>query len=396
MSGIFISYRREDAKAYARLVSDALAAHFGPENIFRDIDTLGPGVDFPEAIADAVSSCDVLLALIGEKWLTVAQQGKRRLDNPRDYVRLEIAAALQRDILVIPLLIEDTAMPEREELPPDLAELADRNAHRVSDAGWADSMRRLIAALDKVVTKRAPANGERALSPPGPTPSGPPPWSQPASQPAQPSPSPWSSQPTPWSSQASPGSSSTQTPPSPWAPRTAGGGTAPGGPSISAGGGGGGGGGKTIAIAAAAGVAVVVVVALLFVLGGGGNGDDGADGGGTDRSVVVGPDDTGGSSETSTPQVNFDPFTPAKVTVSPTSGRPGSTVTVSGTGFAPNEDVDIRLHVDVVAETRTDARGEFSGVSFSVPDTPFRQQQYSVIALGATSHKSDSAPFTVN
>jgi hypothetical protein len=256
------------------LVSDTLAAHFGSENIFRDIDTLGPGVDFPEAIADAVSNCDVLLALIGEKWLTVKQQGKRRLDNPSDYVRLEIAAALERDILVIPVLIENTRMPDRETLPPDLAELADRNAHRISDAGWTDSMRRLVAALDKVVTTKAPADGRGEPSPPAPAPSGAPPWSPQVSQPAPSSPQPWMSPSTPWSSQAPPQSESPQAPPSAWAPRTAGGGGAPGGPSTTTGvGAGGGGGGKTVAIAAAIGVAVVVVVALLFVLGGGGGGD---------------------------------------------------------------------------------------------------------------------------
>src|SRR5215210_761834 len=121
MSGIFISYRREDSTTYARLLSDTLGEHFGSHLVFRDVDTMGPGVDFPTAIAAAVNECDVLLALIGERWLTAEHAGNRRLDDENDYVRVEIEAALERGILVVPVLLEGTRMPTRAELPESLA-----------------------------------------------------------------------------------------------------------------------------------------------------------------------------------------------------------------------------------------------------------------------------------
>src|SRR5207247_608008 len=100
---IFINYRREDAAGHAGRLYDALASRFGDENIFMDVDKLEPGVDFKEAISNAVGSCDVFVALIGKSWLSLQdQRGRRRLDQPGDYVRLEIDAALGRDVRVIP------------------------------------------------------------------------------------------------------------------------------------------------------------------------------------------------------------------------------------------------------------------------------------------------------
>src|SRR5215210_5539081 len=136
MSGIFISYRREDSTPYARLLSDILGEHFGSHLVFRDVDTMGPGLDFPTAIAEAVNECDVLLALIGERWLTAEHGGRRRLDDEHDYVRVEIQAALDRGVLVVPVLLEGTPMPSRAELPGSLANLANRNAHRLTDESW--------------------------------------------------------------------------------------------------------------------------------------------------------------------------------------------------------------------------------------------------------------------
>ena len=151
MSGIFISYRRDDTAPYARLLSDALAARFGRERIYRDLDSMGPGVDFPEAIAEAVATCDVFLALIGPRWLLHRPDGSLRLADPADYVRIEIAAALAREVLVVPVLVEGTVMPSRAELPEPVAELADRNAHRLSDEGWNEGVERLVRSLETVV-----------------------------------------------------------------------------------------------------------------------------------------------------------------------------------------------------------------------------------------------------
>ncbi len=121
---IFISYRRADSPGFARLLFDRLSARFGEENIFMDVEGLAPGVDFVEALEKAVGSCDVLITLIGKQWLTVMDdKGQRRLDNPEDFVRLEIAAALERNIRVIPILVQNARMPGSRDLPPVLKHL---------------------------------------------------------------------------------------------------------------------------------------------------------------------------------------------------------------------------------------------------------------------------------
>ena len=148
MGGIFVSYRREDARGHARSLSDALGAHFGADRVFRDVETLAPGVDFPQAIAAAIDRSDVFLAVIGDKWLTAEKDGRRRLDDPSDYVRREIAAALERDIRVIPVLLEHATMPSRRELPAEVGELADRNAIRLIDESWQEGIARLIRAIE--------------------------------------------------------------------------------------------------------------------------------------------------------------------------------------------------------------------------------------------------------
>jgi hypothetical protein len=110
--GIFISYRRQDAPHLAGRLYDRLGEHFGQERVFMDVDSIEPGLDFGEIIERAVSSSAVMLVLIGDKWLTTTDpRGRQRLDNPDDYVRLEIEAALGREIRVIPVLVEGAAMP---------------------------------------------------------------------------------------------------------------------------------------------------------------------------------------------------------------------------------------------------------------------------------------------
>ena len=95
MSGIFISYRRDDSSGHAGRLYDHLSAHFGPDKLFMDVDTIEPGMDFVEVIEQAVGSCEVLIEVIGNEWLdAIDDAGRRRLDKPEDYVRLEIKAAL--------------------------------------------------------------------------------------------------------------------------------------------------------------------------------------------------------------------------------------------------------------------------------------------------------------
>src|SRR5882724_4143611 len=128
MRGIFISYRREDAAGYAGRLYDRLAAHFGPDRVFMDVEGIEPGVDFVDAIERAVGSCEVLIVIIGKDWLAVDGAGKRRLDDPGDFVRIETAAALARHIRVVPVLVDEAAMPSADQLPANLAPLARRQA----------------------------------------------------------------------------------------------------------------------------------------------------------------------------------------------------------------------------------------------------------------------------
>jgi TIR domain len=109
---VFISYRRQESSGLAGRLYDRLAARFGDDRVFMDVDTIALGVDFAEVISQVVSSCEVLLAVIGPRWLTVTDEdGRRRLDDPDDLVRLEIAAALKRDIRVIPVLSRGHRFP---------------------------------------------------------------------------------------------------------------------------------------------------------------------------------------------------------------------------------------------------------------------------------------------
>ena len=118
---IFISYRRQGNAWPARQLYGVLVEHFPAEQVFKDIDNIEPGDDFVKRMTAAVESCDVLLALIGPQWLTITdEKGQRRLDDPEDYVRLEIEAALKRKIRVIPILVDDVPMPARTSCPPPL------------------------------------------------------------------------------------------------------------------------------------------------------------------------------------------------------------------------------------------------------------------------------------
>ncbi len=127
---IFISYRRDDSAGYAGRLFDHLSVNFGPKSVFMDIDTIEPGEDFRKVVRNAVGSCDVVLVMIGRQWLTMTDpQGQRRLDDPRDWVRVEISSALvQPNVRVIPVLVRGAAMPAESELPDDLKELCWRNA----------------------------------------------------------------------------------------------------------------------------------------------------------------------------------------------------------------------------------------------------------------------------
>ena len=165
--GIFISYRRQESSHLAGRLADRLADRFGEGQVFIDVDTIEPGVDFAEEIFRAVAACRVLLAIIGPDWLTATdERGARRLDDPDDIVRLEIEAALARGVRVIPILVESAVMPDRQDLPESLALLGRRNALLIRHETFRSDAGRLVAAIERIL---APASGG-ATAPTAPDP----------------------------------------------------------------------------------------------------------------------------------------------------------------------------------------------------------------------------------
>jgi hypothetical protein len=159
---IFISYRRADSGGWARSLHDNLDERLGPGRAFRDVAMEG-GMDFHEHVESLLDRCDVLLAIIGKRWASITDDdGNRRLDDPDDLVRREIARALERpDVEVIPVLVDGARMPKEHELPPDLAPLSRRQACELSDSRWdydVESLtRRLRALLGERPPRRRPA-----------------------------------------------------------------------------------------------------------------------------------------------------------------------------------------------------------------------------------------------
>jgi hypothetical protein len=163
MSGqIFISYRREESRWSARSLHDRLCRDFDPKQIFMDIDAIALGEDFVKAIETTVAKCDVLITVIGNNWLTSKdERGDRRLDDPEDFVRMEIGAALKREIRVIPVLVDGALMPRSDDLPEDLKPLVRRNALRITDTSFDGDCQRLASAIRLVLEKAAAEQRER-------------------------------------------------------------------------------------------------------------------------------------------------------------------------------------------------------------------------------------------
>jgi hypothetical protein len=150
--GIFISYRREETAGEAGRLYDHLSDHFGADRVFMDVDSITIGTDFTKAIVEAVSGCNILLALIGRHWSAVTDvKGIRRIDYPQDFVRVEIETALQRDIRVVPVLVEGAGLPQAADLPSSLRPLVVRQALQLSHVGFRSEVSRLIAAIEEVL-----------------------------------------------------------------------------------------------------------------------------------------------------------------------------------------------------------------------------------------------------
>jgi hypothetical protein len=150
---IFISYRREETAYPAGWLFDRLRAEFD-DQVFKDVDSIELGDDFVDKITTAVGSCDVLLALIGDQWLTITDEdGRRRIDDPDDFVRLEVEAALTRKVRVIPVLVDGARMPRAAELPGALVGLARRQALELNPSRFDSDTSRLVKALEKTLAE---------------------------------------------------------------------------------------------------------------------------------------------------------------------------------------------------------------------------------------------------
>jgi hypothetical protein len=158
MGAIFISYRRDDADGHAGRLFQNLREVFGAESVFMDVVGIEPGVDFRKTIDAKLTACSVLLAMMGRQWLVIQKPGgPRRLDDDNDFVRLETAAALRRDIHVIPVLVQGARMPTADELPDDLKDLAYRNGVELTHARWDSDVQLLVQALARHVQPLSPA-----------------------------------------------------------------------------------------------------------------------------------------------------------------------------------------------------------------------------------------------
>ena len=169
MPKIFFCYRRDDSTHQAGRIFDQLALRFGKGELFKDVDSMPLGLDFRRVLSDRVAQCDVLLALIGDAWLTASgATGKRRIDDPGDFVRIEIESALRRSIPVVPVLVGHTPIPSEADLPEALRDLAFRHGIPVRpDPDFHHDVERLIRGINDVVRPGPPPAGPAAADAPG-------------------------------------------------------------------------------------------------------------------------------------------------------------------------------------------------------------------------------------
>jgi hypothetical protein len=172
MSAVFICYRREDSGGHAGRLYDHLVSALGRDCVFMDVGgSMLPGTDFVEEIEKRVKMCDVLLAVIGPKWLAPTPESARsRLFRPNDYVRMELCHALQHGRRVIPVLLNGSVMPSEQQLPEEITAFSRRHAFKLDDDGFEEDVVRLIAAINvadgKVgVGSAQPERGDAPASP---------------------------------------------------------------------------------------------------------------------------------------------------------------------------------------------------------------------------------------
>jgi len=165
VTGIFISYRRIDSRVYAGRLFDRLARHFGPSAVFMDTEGgIARGADFVNTLERAVAGVNAMVVVIGDHWSTCCDdRGLRRLDNDEDWVRQELASALRRDILVLPVLVNGASMPRAEDLPENIRGLARKQAAEISDGRWDYDTGEIFKTLERVVTPGSDAQRPRSV-----------------------------------------------------------------------------------------------------------------------------------------------------------------------------------------------------------------------------------------
>lgn len=162
MARIFISYRREGGSGFAGRLAEDLERRFGANEVFRDVDDIASGDDFVERLNSALRGCRVLLAVLDKTWLSASNSQGRRLDDPKDFVRTEIATALRNGVRVIPVLVEGATMPSEQDLPNSIKSLARRQAHEISDLRWDYDVEKLASVIEKTYADGAQADQKPA------------------------------------------------------------------------------------------------------------------------------------------------------------------------------------------------------------------------------------------
>ena len=162
MPAVFISYRREESAGEARALFNELVEYIGEDSVFMDVDSIALGQDFRDVVRQRLSSTDMMLALVGKEWLTATTpDGRRRLDDPGDFVCLEIGTALARKIPVTPVLLHGTPMPSADQLPEVLRDFAFRNAFELSHTRWESDLQEMLRRLHLLAPQPANASPMR-------------------------------------------------------------------------------------------------------------------------------------------------------------------------------------------------------------------------------------------
>lgn len=171
MPKIFVSYRRGGVKARTYRMGDELRRQFGDDNVFVDIDSIDPGTKFADAIRSYIRSSDFVLIMIGPKWVEMTcGEGKRRLHDPKDHLRIEVETALRSKAIVIPVLVNGAQMPHPTDLPNEIAELTQIQAYTLTDSHWQYDVEQLVRKIDPTAGKKQPETAPQ----PAPRPAAPP------------------------------------------------------------------------------------------------------------------------------------------------------------------------------------------------------------------------------